>query len=150
MHFICTIIKVNIFQWSPNLGHNIISFYKIYTLNQICAVYNEVNGGNVHRYDKIYAINFMSRKYSMLANICSIYHICYGQWLVLVGSKFHVIYQNVWHSNVTFAMSLWCASSILRWSCMLSTGPSPPGQLHFLQNLKPLFISDLIAERRTS
>ena len=33
------IIKVNIFPLSPNLGHNITSFYRMYT--QIGAVHNE-------------------------------------------------------------------------------------------------------------
>ena len=34
----CTIIKVNILHdISPNLGHNIISLYKIYTLSNWCS-----------------------------------------------------------------------------------------------------------------
>ena len=72
----CTFIKVNIFPLSPNLGHNMISFYKIYTLNQSGAVHNEVN---VHRHGKLYLIDFMSRKCRILTDICNLYHLCYDQ-----------------------------------------------------------------------
>ena len=57
----CTIVKVNIFPWSPNLGHTMISFYKMYTSNKIGAVHNEVNC-----HGKIYVIDFMCRMYSMV------------------------------------------------------------------------------------
>ena len=43
------------------------------------AVHNEVNWGSIHRHDKIYVIDFMGRKYGMLADICNIDHLCYGQ-----------------------------------------------------------------------
>ena len=49
-----------------------ISFYKIYTLYQVGAVHNEVNWGNIHRHGNIYVIDFMSRMYIILADICNI------------------------------------------------------------------------------
>ena len=88
-----SILKVNILHnISPNLGRNMIQLKKIYTKSNWCSSQWSKLWGTFAEMEK-YTIDFIGRKYSMLTNICNIYHICNGQYLVLVGSKFHVIYQ---------------------------------------------------------